>query len=352
MRNISVITLRCVTVLCVVLGFCVLSYAQGTAAPGPSGYRLVDTVKVGGEGGWDALVADADAQRLYVSHGTRVVVIDTSTDKVVGEIANTNGVHGIAVDDKLAHGFTSNGRDNTVTVFDTKSLKVLATVPTGKNPDAIIYDPSSKRVFVFNGNSSDATVIDAADDKVAGTVALPGKPEFAVSDRRGTVFVNLEDKSQVVAIDAAKLTVRSTWPIAPGEEPTGLGIDAKSSRLFIACGNKKMIVMDAGTGRVLADLPTGQGTDGAEFDPGTKFAFASNGEGTLTVVSEDGKDKFSVKENVTTRRGARTMAVDTKTHKIYLPTAEFGPTPAPTADRPRPRPAVIPNSFVVLVYGR
>ncbi|MGH7784064.1 MAG: YncE family protein [Candidatus Binatia bacterium] len=316
-----------------------------------SGYHLVDEIKVGGEGGWDGLVADAEGRRLYVSHATRVIVIDTQTDKVVGEIPNTNGIHCIALAEKLGRGFTSNGRDNSVTIFDLKTLKVLGTVPTGKNPDAISYDPASKRVFAFNGGSSDVTVIDAAEGKVVGTIPLNGKPEFSTVDGAGTVFVNLEDKSEVLAIDAAKMTVRSRWPLAPGEEPTGLALDPKTMRLFSAC-KKRMVILDAASGKVLSDLPTGQGTDGAEFDPHNRFAFASNGEGTLTVVREESKDKFSVVENVPTRRGARTMAIDTKTHKVYLPTAKFGETPAPTAQQPRPRAPIIPDSFVVLVYAK
>ena len=287
-----------------------------------------------------------------VSHATHVVVIDTATDKVVGDIPGTNGVHCIAFSEKLGKGWTTNGRDNTVTIFDLKTLKVLGTLPTGKNPDAIVYDPASKRIFAFNGASANVTVIDAVNGKVVGTIELGGRPEFAALDGKGTVFINIEDKSEVVAIDSAKMTIKSRWPIAPGEEPTGIALDAKTMRLFMVCANKKMIVMDAVTGKVLSDLPTGDGTDGAEFDPGTKFACSSNGEGTLTVVHEDAKDKFTVAENVTTQRGARTLAVDTKTHKVYLPTAQFGATPAPTAERPRPRPPIVPNSFVILVYGR
>jgi YVTN family beta-propeller protein len=332
-----------------VLAIGTITYGQRSSSA--SGYHLADTIQVGGEGGWDYVFADADGGRLYVSHATKVVVIDTATDKVIGEIPNTNGVHGIAIAGGTGRGFISDGRDNAVTIFDTKTLKPLGTVPTGKNPDAIIYDPASKRVFAFNGGSANATVIDAADGKVAGTIELGGKPEFAVADGKGNVFVNLEDKSEVVAIDSAKMAVKSHWSIAPGEEPSGLALDQKTMRLFIAGGNKKMIVMDAASGKVLADLPTGDGTDAAAFDPGTKLAFASNGEGTLTVVSEDGKDRFAVKEVVKTQRGARTMAVDIRTHKIYLPTAQFGPPPAPTPERPRPRPTIVPNSFVILVYA-
>ncbi len=317
----------------------------------PSGYHFLNKIEVGGGDGWDALIADPEAHRLYVSHATHVVVIDTATDKVVGDIPGTNGIHGIAIAEKLGKGFTSNGRDNTVTIFDLKTLKTLGTVKTDKNPDIIIFDPASNRVFVFNGGSNNATVIDAAGGSVAGTVALGGKPEFAASNGKGTVFVNLEDKSEVAAIDSNKLVVTTRWPIAPGIEPTGLAIDAKTQRLFIVCANKKMVVMDAVTGKVITDLPTGDGTDGAEFDPGTRFAFASNGEGTLTVVHEDSKDKFSVVENVTTQPRARTIAVDTKTHKVYLPAAQFGPAPATTTAQPRPRAPMLPNSFVILVYG-
>jgi YVTN family beta-propeller protein len=321
-------------------------------AQNSKGFHLLNQIHVGGEGGWDGLTADPEGHRLYVSHATHLVVIDTATDKVVGDIPGTNGIHCIAINRAMGRGYTTNGRDNTVTVFDLNTLKSITTVPTGKNPDAIAYDPSSKRVFAFNGGSSNVTVIDAADNKVAGTVDLGGKPEFATADGKGTVYVNLEDKSQVLTIDAAKMTVKNRWAIAPGEEPTGIGLDVKNKRLFIACGNKKMVVMDAESGKVLADFPTGDGTDGLEFDPGTRNAFASNGEGTLTVVHEDSKDKFSVVENATTQRGARTIAVDNKTHKVYLPTAEFGETPAPTKERPRPRPSMKPDTFVILVYGK
>jgi hypothetical protein len=323
------------------------SYAQK-----PNGYHLVNKIAVGGEGGWDALTADPAAHRLYVSHGTHVVVIDTVTDKVVGDIPNTNGVHGIALDTGAGRGFTSNGRDDTVTIFDLRSLKTLGTVKAGKNPDIIIYDQPSDRVFIFNGRSNNATVIDPVKGSVAGTVDLGGKPEFAVSSGKGTVYVNIEDKNEVAAIDAKTLKVTARWPLSPGEEPSGLAMDTKTNRLFAVCGNKKMIVLDAMTGKVLADLPTGDGTDGAEFDPGTRMAFASNGEGTLTVVHEDSKDKFTVAQVVQTQARARTMTVDTKTHKVYLPTAQFGPAPAPTKEQPRPRAPMVPNTFEILVYGR
>ena len=325
------------------------TYGQSAAKPG---YHLLNKIEVGGEGGWDYLIADGGAHRLYVSHGTRVVVIDTSTDKVVGEIADTNGIHGIAFAEKLGRGFTSNGRDGSVTIFDLKTLKTLGTVKVDKNPDCILFDPATSRVFAFNRGALSATAFDAADGKVLGTIDLGGHPEFATSDGKGMVFVNLDDKSEVVAIDARNLKATAHWSVTPGEDPSGMAIDQKTHRLFIVCGNKKMVVMDAGTGKVISDLPTGDGTDAAGFDPDTKLAFSSNGDGTLTVVREDSKDKFSVVENITTLPRARTMAIDTKTHKVYLATAQFGPTPAVTKEVPRPRAPMLPNSFVILVYGR
>lgn len=347
MKNIIRLILTASFISGVIASLAIVSLAQ------KPGYHLLNKIEVGGDGGWDALIADSKAHRLYVSHGTKVVVIDTNTDKLVGEIPNTNGVHGIAFDEKRGRGFTSNGRDNTVTIFDLKTLKTIDTVKTGQNPDAILFDSASNSVFVFNGRSNDATVINSADGKVADTIALGGKPEFGATNGKGMVYVNLEDKSEVVAIDSKRRTVTNRWTIAPtGTEPTGLAIDAKTHRLFIASGNKKMVVMDSDTGKVLTSLSTGDGTDGMEFDPQTKLAFSPNGEGTLTVVHEDAKDKFSVVENVTTQPRARTMAIDTATHKVYLPTAQFGPTPAVTTAQPRPRPSMLPNTFVILVFGK
>jgi DNA-binding beta-propeller fold protein YncE len=285
-------------------------------SPASSVYHLLKRIEVGGEGGWDYLFADAESHRLYVSHSTKVIVIDTKTEKVIGEIPNTNGVHGIAVADKLGRGFVSNGRDNSVTVFDLKSLKKLDDVKVGKNPDAIIYDAATKRVFAFNGGSSDATVIDAASGKIAGTIALGGKPEFATSDGKGMVFVNIEDKSEVATIDARNLTIKARWSIAPGKEVSGMAIDPKTHRLFIVCSNEKMIVMNADNGKVVADLAIGEDSDAAGFNPKTKLAFSSNGTGTLTIVREDSANKFSIIESVITQRGARTMALDTKTDKF------------------------------------
>lgn len=333
--------------LCLLFQSVVLSHAIGT-----SGYHVAKTTVLNGEGGWDYLTVDSKARRIYISRGTHVMVVDADTAAVVGDIPNTNGVHGIAIVADMDKGFTSNGRDNAVTVFDLKTLKVLANVPVGKNPDAIIYDPSSKRVFTFNGASHDTTAIDAKTNAVAGTLALGGKPEFAVADEKGHVYVNVEDKSEIVQFDPNKLTVENHWSIAPGEGPSGLAMDRKHRRLFSVCGNKLMAVVNADNGKVITTLPIGAGTDAAGFDPETGFAFSSNGEGTLTVVHEDAADKFTVVDNVPTRARARTMALDTKTHQVFVVTAEFGPAPAATAQQPRPRAPMMPGTFTLLTLGR
>ena len=319
---------------------------------GPSGYHVAKKVVLGGEGGWDYLTADSQARRLYISRGTHVMVVDADTAAVVGDIPNTPGVHGIALAHEFNQGFTSNGRENTVTIFDLKTLKELNRVSVGKNPDAIVYDSASKRVFTMNGASHDATAIDAKTGAVAGTIPLGGRPEFAVSDNKGRVFVNLEDKSEVQAIDSNKLAVESNWPLDPGKEPSGLAMDQKHRRLFAGCGNKLMVVMNADNGKVVASVPIGAGVDANAFDPKTNYAFSSNGEGTLTVVHEDSPDQFSVVENVPTMARARTMALDTKTHQVYTVTAEFGQAPAPTAEQPRPRPPMKPGTFTLLILSR
>jgi YVTN family beta-propeller protein len=280
------------------------------------------------------------------------MVVDADTSAVVGDIPNTNGVHGIAIVTDVGKGFTSNGRDNAVTVFDLKTLKAIANVPAGRNPDAIIYDPFSKRVFAFNGASHDATAIDARTNAVVGVIALGGKPEFAVADEKGHVYVNIEDKNEIVQFDPVKLTVENHWSIAPGDEPSGLAMDRKHRRLFSVCGNKLMTVVNADNGKLITTLPIGAGSDAAAFDPETGFAFSSNGEGTLTVIHEDSPDKFTAVENVPTQARARTMALDTKTHQVFLVSAEFGPVPAATAQQPRPRAPMVQGTFTLLVLGR
>ncbi len=322
------------------------------AAGGP-GYHVTNTYKVGGDGGWDYLTADAEARRVYMSRGTHVMVMDADSGKKVGDIADTQGVHGIALAPDLGRGFTSNGREGTVTIFDIKTLATGSKVKVGDNPDAILYDPATKRVFTFNGRSQDSTAIDGATGKVLGTIKLDGKPEFAASDAKGEVFVNIEDKSEIQVIDPNKLQVTAKWPLAPCTEPSGLSIDRKNRRLFVGCDNKMMAVVDADSGKVLATPAIGEGVDATTFDPETGLAFASCGvDGVLTVVKEESPDKFSVAETVTTQKGARTLALDARTHNIFVVTAQMGPRPAPTADNPHPRPAIVPDSFVVLVVGK
>jgi DNA-binding beta-propeller fold protein YncE len=325
------------------------------SAPSRAGsqYHVIRKIPLGGEGGWDYLTSDSDARRLYVSRGTRVVVLDLDSGETLGEIPNTQGVHGVAVVPELHRGFTSNGRSSTVTVFDTKTRAVLGEVKTtGENPDAILYDPASRRVFTFNGRGKNATAIDAESQAVAGTVDLGGKPETGVSDGKGRVLVNIEDTNEVVVIDSKGLKALARWSLAPCEEPTGMAFDAAHRRLFIGCHNKKMMVLDSENGHVVATLPIGEGVDANAFDAKSALAFASCGDGTLAVVHEDSPDSFRVVENVSTQRGARTMALDEKTHRIFLATAEFGPPPPATPDRPNPRPSVVPGSFTILVVGR
>jgi DNA-binding beta-propeller fold protein YncE len=330
----------------------ILSVAALTMAAASPSYHVTATYKVGGEGGWDYLTADADARRVYISRGTHVMVLDADSGKSVGDIADTPGVHGIALAPELGRGFTSNGREGTVSIFDIKTLALITKVKAGDNPDAILYDPATKRVFTFNGRSQDSTAIDGASGKVLGTIKLDGKPEFAASDAKGEIFANIEDKSELVAIDPNKLEVKAKWPLAPCTEPSGLSIDRKHRRLFVGCDNKMMAVVDADSGKVVATPAIGEGVDATNFDPGTDLAFASCGEGELTVVKEESPDKFSVAENVSTQRGARTLALDGKTHNVFVVTADFGPAPAATADNPHPRRSIVPDSFVVLVVGK
>lgn len=321
-------------------------------APG-STYHVAKTIKLGGDGGWDYLVADAAGHRLYISRGTHVMVLDTDRDSVIGDIPNTAGVHGIAIAREFNRGFTSNGRDSSVTIFDLGTRATLGVVHgTGRNPDAILYDPASKRVFTFNGGSSSATAIDAKTGTIVGTVALGGRPETAQADGSGHIAVNLEDKSQVQIFDSRSLAVLGTYPLAPCEGPSGMAMDIAHSRLFIGCSNKLMAVMDARTGAVLTTLPIGQGVDANGFDPSSGLAFSSNGDGTLTVVHEDTPDTFSVVTNVPTLPRARTMTVDTRTGRIYTVTAEFGTAPAATTENPRPRPPMLPGSFTLLVLEK
>jgi DNA-binding beta-propeller fold protein YncE len=324
--------------------------ALAAAAPG---YHVTTTYKIGGDGGWDYLTVDAEARRLFISRATHVMVLDADSGKSVGDIPDTPGVHGIALATQIGKGFTSNGREGTVTIFDSKTLAVSHKVKVGDNPDAILYDPATKKIFTFNGRSHDSTVINAVTEKVMGTIKLDGKPEFSASDGKGIVYVNIEDKSELTEIDASKMEVKATWPLAPCTEPSGLSIDRKNRRLFVGCDNKMMAVVDADSGKVLATPAIGEGVDATTFDPETGLAFASCGsEGVLTVVKEESPSKFSVAENVPTQPGARTLALDAKTHNVFVVTAKFGPPPAPTAENPEPRRTILPDSFVVLVVTK
>src|SRR5580700_2450387 len=320
------------------------------ALAGSSSYHLVKTLPIGGNGKWDYDLVDSAARRVYVSHQTHVVVLDADSDAVVGDIPNTLGVHGVALATDLGRGFTSNGRANTVTIFDLKTLKVISTAKSsGQNPDAIYYDAGSKRVFAFNGKSANATGINAADGTVAGTIAVGGEPEFATGDDKGHVYVNIEDKSELLEIDAQKLSVLHRWPLAGCKEPSGLAFDQKHRRLFSVCSNKKMMVVNADTGAVVATPAIGEDPDAAGFDHDTQLVFSSNGaSGDLTVVHEDSPDKYTVIENVPTRKYARTMAIDFKTHNIFLPIAEF----EAVTPKGEEEPPMKPNTFGVLLVGK
>jgi DNA-binding beta-propeller fold protein YncE len=339
-------------VVAAVCGTSGIAAAQATPVQptGNPGYRVGGRTVLGGDGGWDYLTPDTAAHRLYITRGTHVQVVSLDSLKLLGDIPNTEGVHGVALVPSLGRGYTSNGRANAVTVFDLRTLAAIKTIGgTGRNPDAIIFEPVTRRVFTMNGGSGDATAIDVATDSIVGTIPLFGKPEFAVADGTGNVFVNNEDSSTINELDARTLRVLHTWSIAPCEGPSGLAMDVRNRRLFSVCGNGMMAVVDANSGRLITTLPIGQGSDGVKFDPRTMNAFSSNGEGTMTVVHEDAPDRFTVRGNVTTQRGARTLGLDERTGKVYTVSAEYGPTPAPTAERPRPRPPMVPGTFTLLV---
>jgi YVTN family beta-propeller protein len=335
-------------------GLCVGLLAAMTSGAAPSGaLEVLEHWKLGGAGGWDYLTVDSAAHRLYVSRGTRVDVVNIDTGKVVGTIPDTQGVHGIALAKGLNRGYTSNGRANSVTVFDLDTLKITQEVPVpGKNPDAILFEPMNKHVFTFNGASKDATVLDASTLAVIGTIPLPDKPEFAAEDGHGRVFVNIEsDPGELVVIDSKTLTVKSKWPLPGCNSPSGLAIDPSHNRLFSVCDGKVMAVTDSATGKQIARVAIGEHPDAAAYDARHAAAFSSNGDGSLTIVRQETPDRYTVAANLPTQRGARTMALDPATGRIYLATAEFGPAPPATAEQPHPRPAPIADSFVVLVVG-
>ena len=337
------------------LGLAALSLLSAVTVPNGRAeglYKLLKEIPVGGEGGWDYLAVDQYARRLYVSHGTKVVVIDLDKEAVAGEVADTPGVHGIAIAPKLGLGFTSNGRENKASIFDLRTLSTNSKVETGENPDAILYEEGQEEVYAFNGRGRSATVFRAKTGKVVVTIPLPGKPEFAAAHpKAGRVYDNLEDKSEVVVIDTKTHTVVSTWPVAPGEEPSGMALDGQHDRLFLGCGNKIMVMMDSADGKVVASVPIGQGVDATKFDSGTQFAFCSCGDGTVTIAHEDSPDKLTVVQTLQTEPRARTMALDPKTHKIYLASAKFGAASEQPSGGKKGRPSVVPGTFKVLVYG-
>ena len=316
-------------------------------------YKVTGQIPVPGEGGgWDYLYDDSANRRIYVSHGTDVNIVDLDSDKPVATISGMKRIHGIAVASDLGRGFISDGGDNRVVIFDLKSHSVLQKVAVGTNPDGLIYDSSSKKVFSFNGRSKDLTVLDAATGKVLATTPLGGKPEFPVSDGKGNIYDNIEDTAEVVQIDAATMNVKNRWRLAGCEEPSGLTMDLSSRRLFSVCGNKKMEVVDADSGKVVATVTIGEGPDAVVFDAEKKLVFSSNGEdGTLTVVREDGPDQYRVLQNISTEKSARTLALDDKTHKVYLASAKMIPAAAPTATDPHPRPKLVQGTFHLIVVA-
>jgi DNA-binding beta-propeller fold protein YncE len=323
--------------------------AQTAAAP----YHLLATIPIGGEGGWDFLATDPAGERLYVTHGTQLGVIDLKTKKLIGSVPGTPAAHGIAVVPSAGRGYVSCGRNNYCVVFDLKTLQNLGTLPTGPKPDAVFYDAFSQRVFAFSNEGGHSTVLDARTGKVVGTAALGGDVEVPATDGKGHIFVNLEDKSQVIEFDAKSLAVLHRYPLAPGEEPTGLAFDPKNNRLFSGCANEKLIVTDSKTGRQVAVLPIGKGVDGVAFDPATNNIISTNGgDGTMTVIHQDSPTKYTVMATVPTAQGARTVVMDPTTHHLFTCTADLGPTPAATTAQPKPRPAIVPGTFRVLEFGK
>ncbi len=320
-------------------------------------YRFITKISIGGEGGWDYASVDSTARRLYVTHGNRIIVIDMDKNAVVGEIADTPGVHGFALAPELGLGFASNGRENKASIVDLRTLATRMKVDTGANPDAILYVPGVQEVYTFNGTGKSATVFEATTGKFIATILLPGKPEFAQLDpSAGRIYNNIEDKNEVVAIDVKTHQVVAKWPIAPGEEASGMAIDLATHRLFIGAANNQMVVMDSTSGKIITTVPIGPGVDANYYDPVTKYIFAScGGDGTVTIAREESPDKYSVVQRLQTSFGSRTMTLDPKTHNIYLASVDYespaAPAVQPVPGQRPPRPKPVPNTFKVLVYG-
>ncbi len=331
-----------------ILCLCIRAHAQN-----PAHYHLLKQSTIGGDGGWDYLSVDGTNRTLYIAHSTQVEAYNLDRDSLMAPIVNTEGAHGVAIADREKHGFISCGKSNSVLEFGLLKRDTIKRIPVGQHPDAIIYEYSTHHVFVMNGGSNDITVLDARTGGPITTIALPGRPEFAVSDERGHVFVNIEDKSEIAKINVQTNIVEEVWKVAPGTEPSALTMDRGSNRLFIGCANEKLVVMDATNGKVTQTFPIGKGVDAAVFDPIGRFEFsASGGSGTVTILSETSQGKFGLSQTLDTKPGARTIALDHATHDIYVVTADFGATPEPTKDKPKPRPSIVPGTFAVLKYGQ
>ena len=344
------VRLRPLTVALGLLAAPTLSLAAQTS--GPATYHVVRDLKLGGDGRWDYVTVDTAHHRLFIARQTRVMVVDPESGKLLGEVPGLNGAHGVAFAYAAGHGFATSGHDSTVTMFDLKTLRVLRRTKAADDADAVLYDPASKRIFTFNGDAGSSSVIDPRSGALVGSIPLGGKPEFGVTTGQGRVYVNLEDKAEIVEVDPSAMRVLRRWSLAPCEEPTGLAVDREHHLLFSGCHNKLLAISNAVQGKMIAHVPIGGGVDAGAFDPSTQLAFASNGDGTLTVVHEDSPTAFHVVTNVTTRPGARTMALDGRTHRIYTVTSAFGPAPAPTSREPHPRPSLVPGTFSLLVLDR
>ena len=335
--------------LCLIFGICCVA---SSGCFGKDAYRFLNEIPIGGEGGWDILTIDPTANRLYLSHATKVVVVDLAKNSVIGEITDTPGVHAFVAVSELQRGFSSNGKEDKASVVDLKTLQTISKIDTGANPDAMVYEPNRRELYVFNHTGNSCTVIDPKSASVITTIQLGGSPEFAAVDKAaGRIYCNIEDKSEVAVIDTSKHEVIARWPLAPGEEPSGIALDAGHHRLFAGCHNKMMVMLDTESGKVVGSVPIGSGVDGCAFDDATQLAFASCGDGTTTIAKEEAPDKLTVVQVLKTERGARTMALDPETHRIYLPTAQFQPPPSPSPGVSPGRPSVVPNTLKLLVYG-
>jgi DNA-binding beta-propeller fold protein YncE len=334
------------TLAVALFSFCALARAQN-----PIHYRLLKQTAIGGDGGWDYLTTEEQTRTLYIAHSTQVETYNLERDSLMSPIPNTEGVHGIAIAGRERHGFISCGKSNSVLEFGLVKRDIIQRIPVGDHPDAIIYEYSSHHVFVMCAGNNTISVLDANSGMLLTTIALPGRPEFAVSDERGHVFVNIEDKSQVVKINAHTDSIEAVWKVGPGVGPSAIAMDRGSNRLFIGCGNEKMIVMNAVSGKITQTFPIGKGVDAIVFDPFTKLVFSANGEGNITILQETAQGKFQFAQTLDTKRGARTITYDPDTHDIYLVTADFGPTPPATKEQPKPHPSIVPGTFTLLKYG-